>query len=246
MGRLQDKVVVVTGGGQGIGEAIVRRLAEEGARVAVWDLNAERGAAVAKDVGGRFDRVDVTDAAAVAAAMDRVAAELGGPQILVNNAGIIRDNWITRMSVEDWDLVVRTNLSAPFYCIKAAVTHMKKAGYGRIVNISSRAFLGNPGQSNYSAAKGGLVSLTRTLALELGAFGIHVNAVAPGLIDTPLARGLRPDVLDRLIQAQPTKKMGSPRDVANAVLFLAGEESAFTTGHVLFVCGGKSVFSAGV
>jgi 3-oxoacyl-[acyl-carrier protein] reductase len=190
--------------------------------------------------------LDVTRAEAVRDALGRVEKDYGRLDVLINNAGIIRDNWVSRLTDEDWNEVIAVNLTGAFNTCRVAAPGMRKRGYGRIVNITSRAWLGNPGQANYAASKAGLVGLTRALALELARFGVTVNAVAPGLIDTPLARSLHPDVRERLTKAQPGGRMGSPDEVAAAVAFLASTEAAFITGQVLHVCGGKSVGTGGV
>jgi len=160
---------------------------------------------------------------------------------LVNNAGIIRDNMIWKMPVGDFDQVVQINLKGTWLMCREAAKLMKEQNSGRIVNIASRAWLGNPGQSNYSASKAGVISLTRVLALELGKYNVLVNAIAPGLIDTPLTQKLEKDVLEKLILSQPTRSMGQPSDVANAVSFLVSESTHFITGQVLYVDGGKSI-----
>ena len=161
--------------------------------------------------------------------------------VLVNNAGIIRDNMIWNMPVEDFDLVINVNLKGTWMLCREAAKLMKVQNSGRIVNIASRAWLGNRGQSNYAASKAGVVSMTRVLALELGKYNVCVNAVAPGLIDTPLTQKLEADVLQKLIEAQPTRTMGKPSDVANAVAFLASDNTQFITGQTIYVDGGKSI-----
>ncbi|HVK38588.1 MAG TPA: SDR family NAD(P)-dependent oxidoreductase, partial [Candidatus Kapabacteria bacterium] len=161
--------------------------------------------------------------------------------VLVNNAGIIRDGVIWRMSVEDFDAVIRVNLRGTWLMCREAAIGMRARSRGAIVNIASRAWLGNPGQTNYSASKAGVIGLTRSLALELGRSGVRVNAVAPGLIDTPLTQRLPADVHAKLLDAQPTREIGRPEDVADAVAFLASDRSRFMTGQVLYVDGGKSI-----
>jgi len=244
----EKRIAIVTGSGSGIGKAIARQLAANGYNVMINDVVQDKvDAAVAEfeaeglSVSGQVADVSTREGAEqlVQGTLDR----FGGLHVLVNNVGILRDNLITNMPEEDWDLVLRVNLKSYFLMIKAAVPHMIAQKHGRIVNISSRAWLGNVGQANYSASKGGVVSLTRAMALELGRHGITVNAIAPGLIDTPLTRNLRPDVWDRLVKAQPTRTAGTPDDVAWAVRFFAAPESGFITGQVLHVCGGKSVKS---
>ena len=253
MRRFEGRVALVTGAAQGIGEAIGRRLASEGARVVLADRNVDLLARTQAEIERTISKsvpdampLDVTDAAAVHEVIQRVQSDYGRLDVLVNNAGIIRDNWVNRLTDDDWNEVIAINLTGAFNTCRAATSGMRERGYGRIVNMASRAWLGNPGQANYAASKAGLVGLTRALALELARFGVTVNAVAPGLIDTPLARSLHPDVRERLIKAQPGGRMGSPDEVAAAVAFLASEEAAFITGQVLHVCGGKSVGTGGV
>jgi NAD(P)-dependent dehydrogenase (short-subunit alcohol dehydrogenase family) len=243
---LHDKVAIVTGAGSGIGAAIAEHMASHGARVAVVDI-AEKAAgqqAAALEKKGHTAlavAADVSDGGAVDRAVEAVMDRWERIDILVNNAGIIRDNLIENISEADWDAVLGVNLKGAFLTCKAIVPIMKAQGGGRIVNIISRSWLGNIGQSNYSASKGGLVSLTRTLALELARHGIGVNAVSPGLIDTPMTRGLPEKVRERLISMQPTREMGTVDDIANAVCFLASDASRFVTGQILQVDGGKSV-----
>lgn len=251
MTRFQARHVLVTGAARGIGSAVALRLASEGARVRILDRDAAaleetvariRGATQAGEVNG--EAVDITDAGQVNAAVARANAEQP-VSVLVNNAGVIRDGWAHRLSDDDWNTVLAVNLTGAFHCCRAVIPAMKDAGYGRIVNVASRAWLGNPGQVNYVASKAGLVGLTRGLALELVRFGITVNAVAPGLIDTPMVQGLDPAVRERLTKAQPGGRMGTPEEVAAAIAFLACDEAGFITGQVLHVCGGKSVGLAG-
>jgi NAD(P)-dependent dehydrogenase (short-subunit alcohol dehydrogenase family) len=244
--RLAGKSALVTGAGRGIGQAIALRLAEEGAAVAVNDVDAaaaeETAVLCAKLGAGAIPAVaDVSRSAEVRAMVSAVIERFGKLDVLVNNCGIIRDNFIQNMSEDDFDLVLAVNLKSAWLCARAVVPHMVERRCGKIVSVSSRAYMGNRGQTNYSASKAGIIGMTRSLALEVGRFGVHANAVAPGLIDTPLVAGLREDVRHKLVEAQPTRTMGSPRDVANAVLFLASAEADFITGEVLHVDGGKSI-----
>lgn len=236
---------IVTGAGRGIGGAIAVSLADLGARVALVDVDAEAVANTSANIDASGDAArgyagDVLDVDFFGGVVDDVIERWGALDILVNNAGVIRDNLIENIDEADWDTVLGVNLKGPFLCARAVIPYMKEREYGKIVNIVSRAWLGNPGQSNYSASKGGLVSLTRTLALELARHQINVNAVAPGLIDTPMTQSLPEHVRERLIKAQPTRRMGSAEDIADAVCFLASDHARFITGQVLHVDGGKS------
>jgi NAD(P)-dependent dehydrogenase (short-subunit alcohol dehydrogenase family) len=246
--NVKDRVAVVTGSASGIGRGIADRLALNGANVVVVDINqeaAEKAAAEIRAQGGEALAVpcDVTRAEQVERLVGEVLSQLGKIDILVNNVGVLRDNYLTKISEKDWDFVLETNLKSYFLCTKAVTAHMMDKQYGRIVNISSRAWLGNAGQANYSAAKGGVVSLTRVTALELAKFNITANCIAPGLINTPLYRGLREDVQAKLLRAQPTPKVGTPGEVAYAAHFFASNEAWHMTGQVLYVCGGKSLGS---
>jgi NAD(P)-dependent dehydrogenase (short-subunit alcohol dehydrogenase family) len=243
--RLDQRVALVTGAGRGIGAAIASRLADEGAALVLVDRDASANVELAEqlsEAGSRVlpVRVDVTDRSEVAELMLQVRDAFGGLDILVNNAGIIRDGFLPRLSDADWDQVLAVNLKGPFLCCQAALPLLRERERARIVNIASRAWLGNVGQANYSASKGGLVSLTRTLALELARYRINVNAVAPGLIDTPMTRAMPEEARERLLRMQPTGEMGRAEDIAAAVAFLASADADFITGQVLHVDGGKS------
>ncbi|MDP4199813.1 MAG: 3-oxoacyl-ACP reductase FabG [Bacteroidota bacterium] len=238
------RIAIVTGGAQGIGEAIAQRLASQGCFVIIVDLAAELGDAAVEGIGRdrtTFHRCDISDADDVRQLFEWVRATYGHIDVLVNNAGVIRDHMIWKMTPEEFDLVIRVNLRGTWLMCRQAAMVMKERKTGAIINISSRAWLGNLGQTNYSASKAGIVGLTRSLALELGPHMVRVNAVAPGLIDTPLARALPPEVQQKLINAQPTRSMGQPEDVAEVVAFLASDECRFMTGQVLYVDGGKSI-----
>lgn len=241
---MKGSVAIVTGGAKGIGAAISRHLAELGAHVAAIDTDTEalRGVELKTAAGGAIEGVhgDILDSKFLASTVEALRKKHGGVQMLVNNAGIIRDGFLSKLTEADWDAVMAVNLKGPFLCCQAVVPAMKDAGAGKIVNIVSRAWLGNIGQANYSASKGGLVSLTRTLAMELARWNINVNAVAPGLIDTPMSRTLKAEVKERLISTQPLKRMGTVEEIASTVGFLCSQGAGFITGQVIHVDGGKS------
>ncbi|WP_028656259.1 3-oxoacyl-ACP reductase FabG [Nocardioides sp. J54] len=246
------RVAIVTGGARGIGAAIARRLSHDGHAVAVLDLDATAAQPLVDEISGTGGKAlavgaDVTDEAAVAAAVAQVTADLGAPTVLVNNAGILRDNLLFKMTLDDWDQVMSVHLRGAFLATRAVQGHMVEAGFGRIVNLSSTSALGNRGQSNYSAAKAGLQGFTRTLAIELGRYGVTANAVAPGFIETDMTRataarmGLDFEELSRTVVAGiPVARAGRPEDVAAAVGYLASEEAGFVSGQVLYVAGGPT------
>ena len=251
MGRFEGRVAIVTGGAQGIGAATARRLANEGALVAVVDLTEDRAAPTVATIaadGGRAIAVgaDVSKAASATAAVDRTVAELGGLDILVNNAGVTRDNLIFKMTEEDWDACVDTSLKGSFLMAQAAQRHMVPAAYGKIVSLSSMSALGNRGQVNYSAAKAGIQGLTATLAIELGRYNINVNAVAPGFVQTPMTAataarlGVPIEDLIRLAEQEiPLRRVAQPEDIAAVIAFLASEDARHVTGQTLYVNGGR-------
>nr|WP_035748995.1 3-oxoacyl-ACP reductase FabG [Glycomyces sp. NRRL B-16210] len=244
------RTAVVTGAARGIGAATARRLAADGHAVAVLDLaedQAEHTAKAIREAGGKAIAVgaDVADEAAATAAVERVAAELGAPQILVNNAGILRDNLLFKMTAGDWDAVMSVHLRGAFLMSRAVQSHMVEAKWGRIVNLSSTSALGNRGQANYAAAKAGMQGLTKTLAIELGRFGITANAVAPGFIQTEMTKATAErigvpfeDFLAHAAKEAPVGRVGQPEDIAAAVAYFASEEAGFVSGQVLYVAGG--------
>jgi 3-oxoacyl-[acyl-carrier protein] reductase len=250
MGKLDGRVAFVTGAGRGIGAATALRLAEEGARVVLADIDPEGCQQVATQIEQANSQAlavscNVADKAAVEAAFQQAVERFGRLDILVNNAGVLRDNLLFKMSDEDWETVMNVHLKGAFLCSRAAQTHMVQQKYGRIISLSSTSALGNRGQSNYSTAKAGLQGLTKTLAIELGPFGITANAVAPGFIDTEMTRatarrqGHDPDqVIEMASKSIPVRRVGQPRDVANVITFLASEEAGFVTGQVIYIAGG--------
>ncbi len=251
MSRYADRVVVVTGAARGIGAGTAKRFAEEGASVAVLDLAEDAAAATAEGLGApRAIGVgcDVSKADSVEAAVGRVVDELGKIDVLVNNAGITRDNLLFKMSEDDWDMVMNVHLRGSFLMSRAAQKHMVGQKYGKILNLSSTSALGNRGQANYSAAKMGLQGFTKTLAIELGPFGINVNAIAPGFIVTDMtdetARrvGVEPEEWRTMAaEANPVRRVGYPEDIAAAAAFLCSDEASFITGQVLYVDGGARI-----
>ena len=244
--RLEARCALVTGGGQGIGEAICERVVAEGAKVAVVDVNlenAERVAARLRASGATAiaAKADVADRAQARAAVARAISELGRLDILVNNAAIGRHQYLDDMPERDWDDLMNVNAKSCFNFCQAVLAHMKERRSGKIVNIVSRAILGNPRETNYSASKAAVVGFSRALALEVAPHGLNVNCVAPALVDTPWTQALPEEVRQRAIKLIPMGRMGRPLDIANAVLFLASNEADFVTGQTLHVCGGRSV-----
>lgn len=240
----KGQVALVTGGARGIGKTIAEDLAKKGVNLAIADVSAESASETAKELAARGVktqslRLDVSKSDQVVKAFEDIVREFGRLDIVVNNAGITRDGLVLRMKEEDWDAVININLKGVFLCSKEAVKVMVKQKYGRIINIASVvAFMGNPGQANYSASKAGIVGLTKTVAREYASRGITVNAVAPGFIATAMTDALAENVKQEMLKSIPVGKFGSVEDVAHAVSFLASPESGYITGQVIHVNGG--------
>ena len=248
--RLKDKVAIVTGSGRGIGEGVAERFAEEGAKVIINDVNEADANAVVekiKGMGGQAVAVigSVASRDVVQSLVDTAIEEFGTVDIIVNNAGITRDVMLHKMTDEQWDQVIDVNLTGVFYGIQCAGRVMREKGYGKIINISSTSALGNAGQLNYSATKAGVIGMTKTAAKELGAKGVNVNAIAPGMIWTDMMKNMPPAVIEQMDAMLPfivpMNRKGSPRDIANLALFLASEESSFITGQIIFCDGGMKM-----
>ena len=248
--RFEGKTAFVTGGSRGIGKTIAEHFANEGANVAIIDVNEQALSEVTAqftDAGYSFYTkvASVTNRDEVGQAMQEAHEKFGSIDILVNNAGVIRDNLVFKMTDDDWDTVMDVHLKGAFYASREAQAYMIKQNYGRIINLSSTSALGNRGQANYSTAKAGLQGLTKTLAIELGKFGITVNAVAPGFIETDMTKATAERIgipfehlIEASVKAIPVARSGKPEDIANAVLFFADERSSFVSGQVLYVAGG--------
>jgi 3-oxoacyl-[acyl-carrier protein] reductase len=246
---LSGQAAVVTGAASGIGLAAGTALGESGARLVLCDRDGPGLEAAAAALGAAGIACvalpgDVADPRFAEAAASRVLEEFESVEILVNAAGVIRDARVEKVLEADWDAVHAVNLKGPFLFCRAIVPELKARGYGRIVNVGSRAWLGGFGQASYAASKGGLVSLTRSLALELARDGITANTVAPGTIDTPMFRSFAPKVQERLRKGQPAGRLGTPQEVAATIRFLASPEASFITGQTLHVCGGRSLVAA--
>ena len=248
--HFEGRTAFVTGGSRGIGKAIAEQFAKEGANIAIIDVNEQALSEVTaqfSDAGYTFytKLASVTNRQEIEQAMQEAYEKFGSIDILVNNAGVIRDNLVFKMTDDDWDTVMDVHLKGSFYASRAAQAYMSKQNYGRIINLSSTSALGNRGQANYATAKAGLQGLTKTLAIELGKFGITVNAVAPGFIETDMTKATAERIgipFEQLIEASvkaiPVARSGKPEDIANAVLFFADERSSFVSGQVLYVAGG--------
>ena len=244
--QIGDKVAIVTGSARGLGAATARRLAQEGARVVVTDIleeQAEATAAALRADGLQAHCViaDITQGTEVQRLVDETVAHFGGVHILVNNAGFPRDKYLVKMSEQDWDLVMEVMLKGAFLATRAVMPKFIEQGWGRVINISSRAHFGNPTQANYSAAKAGLIGMAKALAIEEGRYGVTVNCVAPGFMETEMVQALATyeTIKERAVAMQPIKRVGKPSDIADAVAFLASERASFITGEVLHVTGGR-------
>jgi 3-oxoacyl-[acyl-carrier protein] reductase len=249
--RFRDQVALVTGGGQGIGEATVRRFAEEGAQVVVADLNGEAAAAVAQKVSADAGEAlgvtcDVQVEASVEALVEAALGRFGQIDILVSNAGVTRDNLLHKMTLAEWDQVIQVHTRGAFLCARAVARNMVSRKRGKMVFLSSTSALGNRGQANYSTAKAGLQGLTRTLALELGPFQINVNSVAPGFVETAMTRAVAErlhvsleDFWREAASHIPLGRLGQPADIAAVIAFLCSEDAAYVSGQVLYVNGGR-------
>ena len=241
---LSGKTALVTGCGRGIGKAIAKTLAKEGADIVVNDIDLDTAEKLAKDIGGFGGRVLVCCGSVgvmqdVTAMFSKIKKEFNRLDILVNNAGITRDNMLLQMTDQEWDQVLDVNLKGVFYCIREAAVMMKEQGCGRIVNLSSvTALTGNVGQVNYAASKAGVIGMTKTLARELARYQITVNAIAPGFIETPMTESIPDDLKKSIIRGIPLGRAGNPQDVANVVKFLSSADSAYITGQVISCNGG--------
>lgn len=248
---LKGRVAVVTGSGRGLGACTALEFAARGAAIVINDLNSEGAHAVAAQaealgVAALVNVADVSDTAAANALVDEVHKKFGRIDILVNNAGITRDSMLHKLTEEKWDEVIRVNLKGPFNMGQACAKRMMEQKSGKIVNLASVAWLGNIGQTNYSASKAGVVGMTRTWALELARYGINVNAIAPGLIDSALTQAIPAEVKEKFIAKIPLRRIGSPQDIANLVAFLASDEAAYITGQCIQIDGGLTVGISGI
>lgn len=242
MGKLNEKVAIITGGAQGIGKATAERFAAEGAKVAIWDIDKEKGAAVAEAIGGKFYAADTSSLEAAEAAAKQVVDDFGQIDILINNAGITRDASFKKMTADQWQQVIDVNLTGVFNCTKAVFPYMAERNYGRIISAASVvAHYGNFGQTNYVATKAGVIGMTKVWAREMGRKGITANAVAPGFIATEMVAKVPEKVIQSLEEKTPVQRLGKPEEIASAYAFLASDEAAFITGTTLCVDGGLTL-----
>ncbi|WP_213453196.1 3-oxoacyl-ACP reductase FabG [Rhizomonospora bruguierae] len=242
MGLLDGKTAFITGGGQGLGAAMARRFAGEGAKVAIVDLDGDRAAKIVRELptAGIAVAADVRDMTAMEAAFQRCVDELGGLDVLVNNAGITRDATIRRMTLDQWNEVVSVHLTGAFIATKIAATYLRAQRSGSIINVSSMSGkVGNIGQANYSSVKAGLVALAKVAAKEFARDGVRVNAIQPGLIRTAMTEALREDIWEKKVSEVPMGRAGTPEEVADVALFLASDLSSYMTGNVLEIAGGR-------
>jgi len=247
MKRLENKIAVITGGADGIGKAGVKRFAEESAKVVIWDVNEEKASETLKELKQdrlevSFMKVDTSSRSDIETATQNIILKYGRIDILVNNAGITRDASLKKMTPEQWQAVIDVNLTGVFNCTQIVSAHMVNEGFGRIINTSSVvALYGNFGQTNYVAAKAGVIGMTKTWAKELGRKGITVNAVAPGFVLTDMVKKMPEDILKVMQEKVPLKRLGEPEDIANAYLYLASDEASYVNGTVISVDGGMTI-----